>query len=87
MATFLAWATNTIKRGRARAPRADPSDGDVMKPMPTWRLSYREQYIPRVLRAGRSDDHAMKTMFTWKSDRPPLRVQFSTQANMATGLL
>eukprot|EP00959_Pyramimonas_sp_CCMP1952_P177731 3714825-Pyramimonas_sp.AAC.3 len=54
---------------------------------PTWQLSHREKYIPRVLRADRGDEHAMKTMLTWKSDRPPLRIQYTTQANMATGLL
>ena len=35
----------------------------------------------------RAQRHTKNTMFTWKSDRPPVRVHFSVQANMATSPL
>ena len=62
MATFLLWAIQNSKRGRARARAQRGLRRPAQKQTP-------------------------ETMLTWKTNRSPLRVHFSFQANMATFLL
>ena len=71
------------------------SYGFTLVSWPTWRpfLLWAIQNSQRGRARARrglcrpAQKHTLETMLTWKSDRSPLRVHFSFQANMATFLL